>query len=36
MPMMKIGSQRLPAAIVIGPMSMPLLISTIESEIASR
>ena len=36
MPMMKMGSHRLPELMVIGPMLDALAISTIESEIASR
>ena len=36
MPMMKIGSSRLPGADVTGPMSMPLVSSTIDRQIASR
>ena len=36
MPMMKMGSQSEPDSMVIGPISMPCAISTIESEMARR
>jgi hypothetical protein len=35
-PMMNMGSARLPALMDMGPILMPWLISTIDSEIANR